>query len=693
MAPSPPRPQPADPADPAAREVGEVGTTAAATYRPEIQGLRALACVLVVGYHVWTDRISGGVDVFFLMTGFLVTGQLVRAGTAGPIRVRRRWGRTVRRLSPAAITVLLGTAPAGVVLLPASRWPQTAHHLLASTFYLENWRLAADTADYFTRTSDTSVVQHFWSLSVQGQFLLVWPLVMAVLVLHVNQRLRVATGVTLAGVFVVSLGYSVWLTAVDQPLAYFSSLTRLWELALGGLLSLVVDRARLPSGVRVACGWLGVGGIVSCGLVLAVGAVFPGYAALWPTVSAALVIVAGASGSRVGVDRVLRSAPATYVGRLSYALYLWHWPVLAFALVLWGRTTVGPLGGLVVVGITVVLSVATHHLVERPRPGRAPVLSRTVRVAVPGLLAVCVAAGLWPAAPSPPVPPPVAVVGGADHPGARALAEGFVYQGRPDAPLLPSFREVSSDWATIDRCEPSPRRAELLVCLDPISAEPARRIVIVGDSHPLQLAAGLKPVAEQRHWQLIVMWRGSCPFSTVSEIDPGDEGCKAWNTAATEEILDLRPDAVVTMATRDVRPGVDEWTPPGYVAQWEKLATEAIPVVAVRDNPRYATPPSVCVETRGADASECSTPRADLYAAEAPYSTLDNLPPNVSFLDLSDYFCGPDVCPPVIGNVLVYMDDNHLTATYLATMSPVLADAIDTALGWSRAPEPTPATA
>ncbi|MGQ0719903.1 MAG: acyltransferase family protein, partial [Pseudonocardiales bacterium] len=158
------RPAPADAANRTAR------------YRPELQGLRALAVALVVVYHVWFNRVSGGVDVFFLVSGFLLTGQLVRAAQRGPIALRPLWGRMATRLLPVALTVLLTTVAAAILVLPEGRWFQTIREVAASALFLQNWRLAADAVDYAAQNNTASVVQHFWSLSIQGQVFVAWPL-------------------------------------------------------------------------------------------------------------------------------------------------------------------------------------------------------------------------------------------------------------------------------------------------------------------------------------------------------------------------------------------------------------------------------------------------------------------------------------------------------------------------------------
>ena len=502
-----------------------MGETAPATgslvrvHRPELQGLRAVAVTLVVVYHVWFGRVSGGVDVFFVVSGFLLTGQLARAADQGPLALGRRWSRTLVRLLPSAVVVLVATAAAGMLVLPEGRWSQTLHEVVAAAVFLENWQLAADAVDYAARSNMSSPVQHFWSLSIQGQFFLVWPLLVALVALAARgdaARMRAHLTVTTVGVFVVSLTFSVALTATNQPLAYFHSLTRLWEFALGGLLALTIDGVRLRQRTRVRLGWVGLVGLLACGAVLRVGSVFPGAAALWPTGCAVLVLLAGRTGARWGVDRLLTARPLRYVGDLSYPLYLWHWPVLVFCLVLTGRDRLDLATGAGVVALSVVLAVLTHHLVEEPVP-RLP--GGGFRVAVAGLAAVFLAAGLWQVEAMQQAQG-AGEVGDIRYPGALALAVG---EPEP-APLLPPPVSVYDDWVRIENWDCVPMtRFPMDACTRPVES-PQRRIVVVGDSHTQQLAGLLVPIAERHGWQLTVIARGACPFSTASEVVAGRAG-------------------------------------------------------------------------------------------------------------------------------------------------------------------------
>jgi peptidoglycan/LPS O-acetylase OafA/YrhL len=657
-------------------------------FRPELQGLRALAVALVVVYHVWFGRVSGGVDVFFLISGFLITGQLYRAAARDELRFVPLWARQAARLLPAAFAVLLSAAVAGWVLLPEGRWQQTLHELFASAFFVENWRLAADSVDYAAQHNTQSLVQHFWSLSIQVQFYLVWPLLIALVALiagGARERLRTHLLLTLGGLFVASLTFSVMLTITDQPLAYFHSLTRVWEFALGGLLALTIDSLVPSVRTRILLGWVGVVALVACGALLKVDAVFPGVAALWPTVAAALVLVAGRTGSGLGVDRLLSSRPLTYLGDISYALYLWHWPVLVLFLVGRNQEAVGLRGGALVIGISLVLAALTHHLLEEPIR-RAALSDRTrYRGAAAGLVVVLLAAGAWQWDTSSRANA-VAVLGDESHPGAMAMRTGYVYAGFPNAPLLPPLVTAAGDWSHVERwnCSPLPLSPENSSCTlpppDP-AVPPAKRVVIVGDSHSQQFTAALVPWAHARNVELTAILHGACPFSTASEVYPDDPVCLSFNDAVAGTLAELHPDAVVTLASRNVMAGRTEVTPPGFVDRWRELDALGIPVIAFRDNPRYpeAFSPAECVQLQGKDA--CGQDRAALYSPTPPWEQIPDLPHNVSFLDYSSLYCGTHTCPVVVGNVLVYMDYNHLSATFTTSMAPLVGEDMDRLVG------------
>ncbi|ACU39144.1 acyltransferase family protein [Actinosynnema mirum] len=654
-------------------------------YRTELQGLRAIAALLVVVYHVWLGRVSGGVDAFFLISGFLVTGQLTRMAERGGVQYRTYWLNTAKRLFPAASAVLLVTVIGSVMFLPEHRWPVTVEEVFASLLLLENWQLTSAATDYFNSHVEASPVQHFWSLSVQGQIYLTWPLLVGAAALaarHLRINATRAVAVVLTLVFALSLAHSVELTNANQPLAYFSTTTRLWEFALGGLLALAIDKVELPARLRLALGWLGVLMLASCGMLLQVGTMFPGWAALWPTVATSLVLLAGHTGSPIGADRLLSTRPLRYLGDISYSLYLWHWPILVLYLVARDRTEVGLLGGLGIITLSLLLAAFTHRYVERPtRKGR-------FRLVAAAMVPVIAATAVWQLTSDRRLTGYVAEVSDDSHPGAIARTEGYAYAGDDNARLVPPMVAMTDQWSLIPgaSCErPDPAAPQLEVCTGPADGEPTRKVVIVGDSHAQQYTEAFLPTAERLNWQLITMIKGACPFSTESETVRGDRDCEDWNAAAAERIVDLKPDAVVTMATRTIRLDHDEETPDGFVAQWRNLEEAGIPVVAIRDSPRYDYSPSECAARYGAEDERCVMKRSDLLALTIgpPYERRDDIPANVSFLDFTDYYCTADICPPAIGNVLLYFDDNHLTSSYMLTMNPIVEPAVLGALGWN----------
>jgi SGNH domain (fused to AT3 domains) len=388
------------------------------------------------------------------------------------------------------------------------------------------------------------------------------------------------------------------------------------------------------------------------------------------------VLLGGVTRSGFGAHRLLMLRPVQFLGALSYPLYLWHWPVLVLFMVARDQNEVGPLGALAVITVSMVLAVLTSRFVDSPLRRLRIGVGTTYRYGAAAVTAVLLASAIWQyAAAQRDIP--ADGLGGPQYPGAAALVDG---EPEP-APLLPAPVAVYEDWVWVNDWDCTPLaevRAD--VCAQPVDAPPDRRIVVAGDSHLEQFVAALVPIARRHNWQLITALRGACPFSTASEVDPADAECVAWNAAVSDEIARLRPDAVVTLSTRDVRSGLTEQTPAGFVEQWRRLSDLGIPVLAIRDNPRFAYDVPDCVRQQGRDDDPCGVERDAVYASEPPYAQLD-VPPNVSFLDLADYLCDDTRCPAEIGNVLVYLDDNHVTASYATTMAPMIEDQVVAVVG------------
>src|SRR3954451_21103684 len=305
-------------------------------WRPEIQALRALAVALVIAAHVWPDLVPGGfvgVDVFFVVSGYLITSLLVEEiARTGRIRLTAFWARRARRILPAALVTLLVCAVATMILVPSNHWDAFMREVAASAAYVENWQLAHTAVDYFAKDDGVSPVQHYWSLSVEEQFYLMWPLLLlgppAVPRRRGPQSRVVALAAAMGVLTAVSLSWSILHTPNDPEAAYFVTPTRAWEFGAGGVLALLPQLARSPVLVRAILSWLGLAAIVVAAFAYGSDTVFPGSAALLPVLGTLAVIRAGAPDHRLAPARLLALGPIQRTGDLSYSLYLWHWPVL-----------------------------------------------------------------------------------------------------------------------------------------------------------------------------------------------------------------------------------------------------------------------------------------------------------------------------------------------------------------------------
>ena len=662
-------------------------------YRPEVQGLRALAVVLVVVYHVWLGRVSGGVDIFLLISAFLLTGSFVRKAEAGrALALGRYWLHLFKRLLPAVVVVLLAALAAAAVLLPASDWPGLIGQAWSSLFYLQNWTLANNAVDYLAADhSAASPLQHFWSLSVQGQVFILWPLIFAAvlpLAKVLRRSYRSVLAAVFGAVFAASLAFSVWETGTNQAYAYFDTRTRLWEFALGSLLALALPYLHLGRRLRIALGWTGVAAMLSCGIILQVQQQFPGYLALWPTLAAAMIIAAGDTGSRSGAVRWLTAKPLVMLGDNSYALYLWHWPVLVFWLLASGQQNAGLFDGAAVILVSLVLAVLTTKLVEGPLRGWSWPQAASWRSAVVLAASFAVAAAPlagWQAKVEADAEA-VRQQSIADNPGALALDPSFEFAASTSALVKPAPSDMDQEWAQLDQaCDaefaPAPDSVLADSCKQIGSAGgAAKTIVVLGDSHSMQWSAALRPIALANDWHVITVLKMGCRYGAA---DPErSEDCNTFNQAAGEYALEQMPDAVFTVAsvTKESRP--DETLAGGYDDGVRGFAEAGITVLAMRDNPRFDFDMFKCLEANGLSTEACHVPRSELLAEVSPLTGLEERVPGVQVLDMSDQFCFADACPGIIGNVIVYKDHDHLNRTYMETTSHVLAGRILEATGW-----------
>ncbi|WP_368498006.1 acyltransferase family protein [Herbiconiux sp. A18JL235] len=677
-------------------------------FLPHLQGLRAIAVLLVVVYHFWPGRLTGGyigVDVFFVISGFLITQQLTRQlERTERIALPSFYAKRARRLLPAAITVLVFASLMTLFVMPLSSLTENVREILASTFYVENWVLALNSVDYLAAANEASLVQHYWSLSLEEQFYLFWPVLLlgasVFAVKFLKGRRWLALISVLAVVGVVSFALSVFVTVTDPAAAYFVTYTRVWEFAVGGALAL------LPR-LRPVRAWqsnlLGYGGIVvvlACGYLFDKTTPFPGYMAAIPVLGTAAVIVAQHREKPWDAGRVLSFRPVSFIGDISYSLYLWHWPLIVIApyipgwgLSIWNR--------IALFLFCFVIAWATKRFIEDPArtwtffTKRRP---RTTMLAVVGAMVVSTlfAGAAW-AVQQPKYDAEAAQLASTltDPPECFGAASGPTDGLEPLVPrcdnpeladvIIPSPGFGNADRPQHPECLSTLNDATVRDCQFGSEEADAPQVALIGDSHAYALMDPFIEMAERNGWHLTTYLKGGCPWTTtpLSARDAFAVSCDDWRAELTGQLAAHEPfDAVFTAALTDRNvPGTsddEQVAAVGYGAAWAPVLAAGTPIVTVVDNPAWPDDPNKCLRTE--DAASCAIPRDEglaefdpiAMAADAALAQGDD----VTLLDFSDTYCTSEECPAVVGGANVYRDVDHLTRTFAFTLEPFIERAM-----------------
>ncbi len=658
-------------------------------FRPDVQGLRALAVAMVVIYHLYPALLPGGfvgVDVFFVISGYLITGQLWRGfRSTGKVALAEFWGRRARRIVPAAALVLAVTWVLSRLVLPATQLANTAEQIRASALYYQNWLLAHNAVDYLKSSDAATPVQHFWSLSVEEQFYLAWPLLFLVAGLVARRRASRARHVTvgcLAGVLVVgSLAFSIYYTRTDPQAAYFVTTTRMWELGLGGLIAIMPARLGCALGRQGWLGWAGLGMVLASPFALRGTAAFPGAVALLPTGGSALLIVGGSASGRFGPARLMSVRPMVFLGGISYSLYLWHWPIIVLYQSYRDRP-ISPESGVALAALAVLLAWLTKITVEDPirlsrifAGHRWRSVCTALTAAVPaGLVSVYL------------VSLPAVWDGGlgANYPGAAALANPARHV-RPE-PVRPALATLQAAMPKYWQQGCLDYEAAPKACVYGDTKSPVLTIALVGDSVAGNWFPALEQIAVQRHWKLVTELHAQCTWTATMMVDKANAPyttCHDWGVNVLHDLVTkIRPDVVVTSALAG-RGTVSHPTPgpqayadaaAGMAQYWRQLEASKISVVAIRETPTiYTLVPGYCVSQHGPSSSACDEPTSQAVLPDPPTElAAQQLGGTVKDIDMNSFICGPTECAPVVGNVMVYLDSDHLTNSYAETLAPFL---------------------
>lgn len=684
----------------------------AKNFRPEIQALRALAVLLVVAYHLEPGLLPGGyigVDIFFVISGFLITGHLLReAQRTATVNLPAFFAARARRILPAALVVIAAVVGGSLLLLPRTQWQELGIQALASTFSVQNWVLAADSVDYLAADQAPGPLQHFWSLGVEEQFYLFWPLlVLGACWLSARTGRGAGTPARLERVLWVgfsvaaglSLSYSVLTGYRGNAAGYFITTTRIWELAAGGLLALAVHahaagRLRLP---RWVSAWSVRNAAVLLGLALILWAagnydaatVFPGIAAALPVLACAAIIAAGDTSGPGSLRPVVHWRWVQWVGLASYSLYLWHWPLIVFAEQFTGANR-SPVESLVLLGISLALAAASLYLVENPARNYRPLAGSPPRALGAGAVAMGLVALLA-------LTPVLLQQQSIDREQREVTAllnappQGFgaasVTAGAPA--LLPRQNQIvpipataEQDQPQLGSCVQEPQSTSITEC-EFGSPQATFTVALVGDSHAAHWYEALHAHAAQRGWRVITYLKNSCPYSAGERTAErqGSISCRQA-TEQTTKLLTSRTDidAVVTANWAGAEFVGDPAQ--GYAQLWGELEDAGLDVFAVVDTPRPGTKQYArdCVQQHQQDLSRCSVARSKAFERGDVTREAAAREPRVQVLDFSDQFCIAQRCPAVIGNVLVYRDKHHISDTYMRTLAPVFGQRLEAAL-------------
>lgn len=679
-----------------------------AGFRSDIQALRAIAVVLVVVYHVWPTLLPGGfvgVDVFFVISGFLITAHLRQQaeGTRG-LSLLGFYARRIRRLLPASLLVLLVTTVGILLWVPRPQWPIDLGAVLSGTFYVENWFLAATATDYLSGSvAASNPVQHYWSLSAEEQFYLVWPVLILLATAFTARRgRRSVTFWMLAALTGASFVTSILWSAGDPGVAYFATPTRAWEFGLGSLLTFVplswtAERSRR---VRICAVWLGIALIVASALTFGAVSAFPGWIALIPVGGALLVVAATQPRGALSLQPVAELAPVQRVGDWSYAIYLWHWPILILMPMAIGEVARSNAGKVGVVLATVVLAWSTREWVEKPfirlgRRGAAPrssthLSSVTLAGALVGMIVVTLVAL-----------PPLAIVSADASSQRQALT--LAQEGDPTcfgaasigvascasettSVPVPGPLIAGADQSALSACQVAPHAPAHHCVFGP---EDGVAVALVGDSHASQWLVAVQKAADALGWRVTTYLAGACPLFLPQPGMPASmtRGCSTWQENTLSELREQHYAYV--LVSSQPWDALDRPSGPAgstqfhelaadvareYAAAWDALNAAGSEVIVLADtpNPNLAGRGDIpsCVERSGPAA--CALPREAALASTEPLVLASQIATGAHVVDVNDRICPGDEeeCQVVVGGVLVWADASHLTKTYVSTLAP-----------------------
>jgi peptidoglycan/LPS O-acetylase OafA/YrhL len=670
-------------------------------FRPDVQGLRAVAVVLVVLYHAGFSGLSGGyvgVDVFFVISGFVITGLLLRErATSQRTSLFGFYGRRSRRIIPAATLVIVATVLMAYARLGIVSGNTTADDARWTAVFLANFHFASIGTNYLTAQQPPSPLLNFWSLAVEEQFYLVYPTVfLLIAALRTRWSLQAKLAIGLVVIIAASFALSVTQTSSDPTVAYFSPLTRAWELGIGALVAVGTSRLlTLGKSLGAALTWVGMAGIVYGAVAFNSHTPYPGSWVAIPVVGTALVIAGGAALPPGGAEWLLKRRPFQWFGKLSYSIYLWHWPLLVIAAEAAGKSALPFHQNLVWLAVALVAAAISFRLVENPI--RHAAFGRHPRWGPLGLGISLMALSVAVATVDLAVHSQPAPLGATGH-GSATLSDAAaaevdlrtVVRDSTQIHTLPA--DLSPPLGTASwggpppQCFPGTGQTTVPACTFG-DRTASRTMVIYGDSHAAMWFAAMNVIALNAHWKLVVLGKGYCPADSLPYENPPGFGrsggeyaaCDAWHTFAINRIRKLHPDLVVI--TQEIRSKPDgrlytseQWEN-GLEKTFSLLGVPAQRIVVLGNIPILPKSPPGCLSLHPDDVQACSGLPLGFEDQFNQAEVAAAAHAGTRYINVKNWFCAA-TCSPVVGKYQVYFDDYHVTATYSVYLARVLDDAL-----------------
>jgi peptidoglycan/LPS O-acetylase OafA/YrhL len=668
-------------------------------FRPDIQGLRTIAVLVVALYHAGVPFLPGGyvgVDVFFVISGFLITRQLFgEASVRGTVNLVKFYSQRFRRLLPPVVLVVGTTLAVAHYVLPYTQLKSLVKDVYYASFYGINYHFAHEGVQYQNASAPPSPLQHFWSLAVEEQFYVFWPILIILCAVIGRRKYRHALTIgVIAALTLVTLYYSVKISSSNKPTAYFSLQTRAWELGLGALVALTADRwARLPSVFARIFGWAGLTAILATSVLYTDRTVYPGIAALVPVAGTALLIGSGVLRNQRTPETVLLERPfMQYGGRVSYAWYLWHWPMLIL-LPAWVGHALNTWENVEIVFLALWFAVLTYFL-ENASHRSSWSYRRWMRTglllsATVALFALISGATL----------PSLLGTGQAQNSLALRSADLTEVQaavnkslGIEQVPsnLTPTLAKATLDtpWEGSSKCFGSLTDVRTPACVFGDKTAPANRTaVLVGDSHADQWLTALSQDAVPLHWKIIQLTKAACPVADMpvwnNDLGRSYTECAKFQQFVKTKVAEIKPALVIAsqanvIPDRTVLPEV--WSSK-TVQALDALAGKTAKIAYIGDSPTTVLNTATCLETHLSSTLSCAYKRVDAFKALSGldyanrYQSLGKAmtAAHMGYVDTINFFCGKAMCPALVNNMLVHRDEGHITNTYAMWLKAMLA--------------------